>query len=72
MPQTTRKSTIKEEKTNLKNGVVHIQSTFNNTIVQLQLEMVIQFHGHQQEVQDLKEHEKVHPLRPKPLPKKLL
>jgi small subunit ribosomal protein S11 len=33
MPQTTRKSTIKKEKTNLKNGIVHIQSTFNNTIV---------------------------------------
>jgi small subunit ribosomal protein S11 len=33
MPQTTRKSTIKKEKANFKNGVVHIQSTFNNTIV---------------------------------------
>lgn len=33
MAQITRKSTIKKDKTNLKNGVVHIQSTFNNTIV---------------------------------------
>lgn len=33
MPQTTRKSTIKKDKSNLRNGVVHIQSTFNNTIV---------------------------------------
>ena len=33
MPQTTRKSTIKKDKSNVKNGVVHIQSTFNNTIV---------------------------------------
>lgn len=31
MAQTTRKSTTKKDKTN--NGVVHIQSTFNNTIV---------------------------------------
>ena len=33
MPQTTRKSTIRKDKSNLRNGVVHIQSTFNNTIV---------------------------------------
>ena len=33
MAQTTRRSTTKKDKTNLKNGVVHIQSTFNNTIV---------------------------------------
>ena len=33
MPQTTRKSTIRKDKSNLKNGIVHIQSTFNNTIV---------------------------------------
>ena len=33
MPQTTRKSTIREDKSNLKNGIVHIQSTFNNIIV---------------------------------------
>ena len=33
MAQTSRKSTAKKDKTNLKNGVVHIQSTFNNTIV---------------------------------------
>lgn len=33
MAQTTRKSTSKKDKSNLKNGVVHIQSTFNNTIV---------------------------------------
>jgi small subunit ribosomal protein S11 len=33
MAQTTKKSTTKRDKTNLKTGVVHIQSTFNNTIV---------------------------------------
>ncbi len=34
MPQkTTRKSPIRKDKSNLRNGVVHIQSTFNNTIV---------------------------------------
>lgn len=33
MAQTTRKSTIKKDKTNFSNGIVHIQSTFNNTIV---------------------------------------
>jgi len=33
MPQTTKKSTIRKDKSNLRNGVVHIQSTFNNTIV---------------------------------------
>ena len=33
MPQTTRKSTIRKDKSNLRNGVVHIKSTFNNTIV---------------------------------------
>ena len=33
MPKTTRKSTIRKDKSNLRNGVVHIQSTFNNTIV---------------------------------------
>ena len=33
MAQTTRKSQIKKDKNTLRNGVVHIQSTFNNTIV---------------------------------------
>lgn len=33
MGQTTRKSTTKRDKANFRNGVVHIQSTFNNTIV---------------------------------------
>ena len=33
MPQATRKSTIRKDKSNLRNGVVHIHSTFNNTIV---------------------------------------
>ena len=33
MPQTTRKSAIRKDKSNLRNGVVHIHSTFNNTIV---------------------------------------
>jgi small subunit ribosomal protein S11 len=33
MPQTTRKSTIRKDKSTLRNGVVHIKSTFNNTIV---------------------------------------
>ena len=33
MPQTTRKSAIRKDKSNLRNGVVHIKSTFNNTIV---------------------------------------
>ena len=33
MPQTTRKSAIRKDKSNLRNGVVHIQSTFNNIIV---------------------------------------
>lgn len=33
MPQTNRKSIIRKDKSNLKNGIVHIQSTFNNTIV---------------------------------------
>jgi small subunit ribosomal protein S11 len=33
MPQTTRKSTTKKNKNNFTNGVVHIQSKFNNTIV---------------------------------------
>ena len=33
MVQTTKKSTPKKEKNNFTTGVVHIQSTFNNTIV---------------------------------------
>ena len=33
MAQITRKSKIRKDKSRLKNGVVHIQSTFNNTIV---------------------------------------
>jgi small subunit ribosomal protein S11 len=33
MAQTIRKSTLKKDKSNFTNGVVHIQSTFNNTIV---------------------------------------
>ena len=33
MAQKTRKQTFKKDKTNLRTGVVHIQSTFNNTIV---------------------------------------
>jgi len=33
MAQTTRKSTIKRNKNSFTSGVVHIQSTFNNTIV---------------------------------------
>jgi small subunit ribosomal protein S11 len=33
MAQTIRKSTTKIEKSNFTSGIVHIQSTFNNTIV---------------------------------------
>ena len=33
MAQKTRKTTFKKDKSNFTNGVVHIQSTFNNTIV---------------------------------------
>ena len=33
MAQTTKKSTSKREKNSFTNGIVHIQSTFNNTIV---------------------------------------
>lgn len=33
MGQTTKKSTGKKDKNNFINGIVHIQSTFNNTIV---------------------------------------
>ena len=33
MVKTTKKSTIKKNKNSFTNGVVHIQSTFNNTIV---------------------------------------
>jgi small subunit ribosomal protein S11 len=33
MAQTIRKSTLKKDKSNFTNGIVHIQSTFNNTIV---------------------------------------
>ena len=33
MGQTTRKSTIKKNKNSFTTGVVHVQSTFNNTIV---------------------------------------
>ena len=33
MAKTTKKSTIKKNKNSFTNGVVHIQSTFNNTIV---------------------------------------
>lgn len=33
MAQTTRKSTTKKKKNSFVSGVVHIQSTFNNTIV---------------------------------------
>jgi small subunit ribosomal protein S11 len=33
MPQISRKSTIRKDKSSLRNGVVHIQSTFNNTII---------------------------------------
>ena len=33
MAQTTKKSTSKRDKNQFTNGIVHIQSTFNNTIV---------------------------------------
>lgn len=33
MEQTTKKSTIKKNKNSFTTGVVHIQSTFNNTII---------------------------------------
>ena len=33
MAKTTRKSTTKKDKNSFTSGVVHIQSTFNNTIV---------------------------------------
>ena len=33
MAQTIRKSTLKKDKSNFTSGIVHIQSTFNNTIV---------------------------------------
>jgi len=33
MGQTTKKSNSKRDKNNFTNGIVHIQSTFNNTIV---------------------------------------
>jgi small subunit ribosomal protein S11 len=33
MAKTIRKSTIKKDKSNFTSGIVHIQSTFNNTIV---------------------------------------
>ena len=33
MAQITRKSTIKKDRNNFISGIVHIQSTFNNTIV---------------------------------------
>ena len=33
MAKTTKKSTSKKDKNNFINGIVHIQSTFNNTIV---------------------------------------
>jgi len=33
MPKTTKKSATKREKNNFTKGIVHIQSTFNNTIV---------------------------------------
>ena len=33
MAQTTKKSTTKRDKNHFTNGIVHIQSTFNNTIV---------------------------------------
>jgi small subunit ribosomal protein S11 len=33
MRQTSKKSTSKRDKSNFTNGIVHIQSTFNNTIV---------------------------------------
>ena len=33
MAQTIKKSTSKKDKNNFTNGIVHIQSTFNNTIV---------------------------------------
>lgn len=33
MPQTTKKSGSKRERNSFTNGIVHIQSTFNNTII---------------------------------------
>ena len=33
MAQITRKSSTKKDKNSFTNGIVHIQSTFNNTIV---------------------------------------
>lgn len=33
MAQKTRKTTLRKEKKNIATGVVHIQSTFNNTII---------------------------------------
>ena len=33
MPKTTKKSTTKKYKNSFTNGIVHIQSTFNNTII---------------------------------------
>jgi ribosomal protein S11 len=59
MAQTTRKSNSKKDKNSFTSGIVHIQSTFNNTIVTLITNlMVILFHGLPQEAQDLKELEK--------------
>jgi small subunit ribosomal protein S11 len=33
MPKTTKKLSSKKDKNNFTNGIVHIQSTFNNTII---------------------------------------
>jgi len=35
MPQTTKKPTIRKNKRSLRNMIVHIKSTFNNTIITL-------------------------------------
>ena len=44
--QQSRKRRVKK---NIQNGIAHIRSTFNNSIVTITDEMVMQYHGQVQE-----------------------
>jgi small subunit ribosomal protein S11 len=58
MAQTRKKVTSKKDKNSFTSGVVHIQSTFNNTIVTITNLTGDTISGLQQEVQGSKELEK--------------
>ena len=72
MPATVKKTGSKKSKRNVPNGVVHIQSTFNNTIVSITDTSGHVIHGLLRGQVDLKVLVKVPHLQPKQQLKLLL